>query len=176
MAPVLYVQAAIKKIAGFQSDRKDCNTVHITACYRLAAAVPSPTIRHDFENAHSPMKSRSASGGLVYSTDSGRMCPVCRQPSASCVCSSAKVKPVTDGVVRVSRETKGRAGKGVTLVKGLALDPLALMTLGKQLKTACGSGGTVKDGVIEVQGDHCDRVIEALKGQGFVVKRAGGQA
>lgn len=120
------------------------------------------------------MKSRSASGGLVYSTDSGRMCPVCRQPTANCICSAAKAKPVTDGVVRVSRETKGRAGKGVTLVKGLALDPLALMTLGKQLKTACGSGGTVKDGVIEVQGDHCDRVIESLKAQGFVVKRAGG--
>jgi translation initiation factor 1 len=77
-------------------------------------------------------------------------------------------------VVRVSRETKGRAGKGVTLVRGLALDPLALAALGKQLKTACGSGGTVKDGVIEVQGDHCDRVMEALKAQGFVVKRAGG--
>ena len=120
------------------------------------------------------MKSRSASGGLVYSTDSGRMCPVCRQPTASCLCKAAQAKPVGDGVVRVSRETKGRAGKGVTLVKGLALDPLALMTLGKQLKTACGSGGTVKDGVIEVQGDHCDRVIELLKAQGLVVKRAGG--
>jgi translation initiation factor 1 len=77
-------------------------------------------------------------------------------------------------VVRVSRETKGRAGKGVTLVRGLALDNLALVTLGKQLKTACGSGGTVKDGVIEVQGDHCDKVIEVLKNQGFSVKRAGG--
>ena len=120
------------------------------------------------------MKSRSASGGLVYSTDSGRMCPACRQPSVSCLCSATKPKPATDGVVRVSRETKGRAGKGVTLVKGLALDPLALMTLGKQLKTACGSGGTVKDGVIEVQGDHGERVIEALKAQGFVVKRVGG--
>ena len=120
------------------------------------------------------MKSRSPSGGLVYSTDSGRMCPVCRQPTASCSCNAAKAKPSSDGVVRVSRETKGRAGKGVTLVKGLALEPLALMTLGKQLKTACGSGGTVKDGVIEVQGDHCDRVIELLKAQGLVVKRAGG--
>jgi translation initiation factor 1 len=120
------------------------------------------------------MKSRSASGGLVYSTDSGRMCPVCRHPAANCTCSAAKAKPAGDGVVRVSRETKGRAGKGVTLVKGLALEPLALMTLGKQLKTACGSGGTVKDGVIEVQGDHCDRVIEMLKAQGYTVKRAGG--
>ena len=120
------------------------------------------------------MKSRSASGGLVYSTDSGRMCPVCRQPTASCRCKAAQAPPAGDGVVRVSRETKGRAGKGVTLVKGLALEPLALMTLGKQLKTACGSGGTVKDGVIEVQGDHCDRVIEMLKAQGLIVKRAGG--
>ena len=68
-----------------------------------------------------------------------------------------------DAIVRVSRETKGRAGKGVTLVKGLALDDAALNALGKQLKTSCGSGGTVKDGVIEVQGDHCDKVIELLR-------------
>ena len=120
------------------------------------------------------MKSRSSSGGLVYSTDSGRMCPVCRQPVARCLCNTVKTMSSGDGVVRVSRETKGRAGKGVTLVRGLALDPVALATLGKQLKTACGSGGTVKDGVIEVQGDHCERVMEALKAQGFVVKRAGG--
>jgi translation initiation factor 1 len=77
-------------------------------------------------------------------------------------------------VVRVSTQTKGRAGKGVTLVRGLALDALALATLGKQLKTACGAGGTVKDGVIEVQGEHCVQVMEMLKSQGFVVKRAGG--
>lgn len=76
-------------------------------------------------------------------------------------------------MVRVSRETKGRAGKGVTLVKGLALEATALAALGKQLKTACGSGGTVKDGVLEVQGDHCERIIEMLKSQGLVVKRAG---
>ena len=65
--------------------------------------------------------------------------------------------------MRVSRETKGRAGKGVTLVKGLALDDAALSALGRQIKTACGSGGTVKDGVIEVRGDHCERVLEMLK-------------
>jgi translation initiation factor 1 len=76
--------------------------------------------------------------------------------------------------VRVSRETKGRKGKGVTLIKGLALDTPALAQLGKQLKAACGSGGTVKDGVIEIQGDHCEQVIENLKNQGWVVKRAGG--
>lgn len=120
------------------------------------------------------MKSRSTSGGLVYSTDSGRMCPQCRQPLSACRCRTALASVPTDGVVRVSRETKGRAGKGVTLVRGLALAPLALAALGKQLKTACGSGGTVKDGVIEVQGEHCERVIELLKAQGFTVKRAGG--
>lgn len=60
------------------------------------------------------------------------------------------------------------------MVKGVPLDADALAALGKQLKALCGSGGTVKDGTIEVQGDHCERVIEALKGKGFTVKRAGG--
>ncbi|MDO9189740.1 MAG: translation initiation factor Sui1 [Sulfurimicrobium sp.] len=120
------------------------------------------------------MKRKNASGGLVYSTEHGKMCPACRKPVAECVCSQNKPMPASDGVVRVSRETKGRKGKGVTLVKGLALDAAVLVQLGKQLKTACGSGGTVKDGVIEIQGDHCERVIETLKQQGWSVKRAGG--
>ncbi len=93
---------------------------------------------------------------------------------SSCQCKAAAARPVGDGVVRVSRETKGRAGKGVTLVRGLPLDDAALAALGKQLKALCGSGGTVKDGTVEVQGDHCARIIEALQGQGFTVKRAGG--
>jgi translation initiation factor 1 len=118
------------------------------------------------------MKSTTGSS-LVYSTDGGRMCPECRQPAAACAC---KAKPVIkgDGVVRVSRQTKGRGGKCVTIVKGLALDAIALASLGKQLRTACGSGGTVKDGVIEIQGDHCDLVMEALKKHGHDPKRAGG--
>jgi len=120
------------------------------------------------------MKPKSSSGGLVYSTGLGRMCPACRHSVAACQCATAKPKAATDGVVRVSRETKGRAGKGVTLVKGLALDDAALVALGKQLKTACGSGGTVKDGVIEVQGDHCERVMALLQAQGHKTKRAGG--
>ena len=115
----------------------------------------------------------AALGGLVYSTDSGRMCPECRQPIGQCTC-KAPVAPSGDGVVRVSRETKGRGGKAVTVVKGVLLDAAALAELGKQLKAACGSGGTVKDGVIEVQGDHCDRVVQLLKAQGYTVKRAGG--
>ncbi|MDE2078698.1 MAG: translation initiation factor Sui1 [Burkholderiales bacterium] len=113
-------------------------------------------------------------GGLVYSTESGRMCPECRQPVAQCVCKAASPPPAGDGIVRVSRETKGRGGKAVTLVKGVPLSLDGLNALGKQLKSACGSGGTVKDGVIEVQGDHCDKVVTALKAQGFTVKRAGG--
>jgi translation initiation factor 1 len=86
----------------------------------------------------------------------------------------AKAATVGDGVARVSRQIKGRGGKSVTLIKGLALDSVALALLGKQLRTACGSGGTVKNGVIEVQGDHCELVVEALKKHGHNAKRAGG--
>ncbi|MDP2017707.1 translation initiation factor Sui1 [Hydrogenophaga sp.] len=120
------------------------------------------------------MKNKLSAGGLVYSTEAGRMCPVCRQPVAQCVCKQAAAVPVGDGVVRVSRETKGRGGKAVTLVKGVALGAQDLGALGKQLKAACGSGGTVKDGVIEIQGDHVEKVMAALKAQGHTVKRAGG--
>lgn len=120
------------------------------------------------------MQGKLTTGGLVYSTESGRMCPACRQAVAQCACQAKKAAPAGDGVVRVARETKGRGGKAVTLVRGLALDPAALSSLGKQLRTACGCGGTVKDGVIEVQGDHCERVLELLKAQGFGAKRAGG--
>lgn len=118
------------------------------------------------------MKS-SSNGGLVYSTDGGRMCPECRRPLSECAC-KPKAVPAGDGVVRVSRQTKGRGGKSVTLVRGLPLDPAALALLGKQLRTACGSGGTVKDGVIEVQGDHCERILAELRKLGHDAKRAGG--
>lgn len=113
-------------------------------------------------------------GGLVYSTENGRMCPACRNPVARCTCRKAVAPLPGDGVVRVSRETKGRGGKGVTVVEGLALDSDALAALGKQLRTTCGTGGTVKDGMIELQGDHCVLVMDILKKQGRVVKRSGG--
>lgn len=110
----------------------------------------------------------------VYSTESGRLCPDCGQPLAQCRCKQlAKARPAGDGIVRVSRETKGRKGKGVTLVRGLDLDDAALSALAKQLKAACGSGGTVKDGVIEVQGDHVETVMARLLAAGHKVKRAG---
>ncbi len=112
-------------------------------------------------------------GGLVYSTEAGRMCPDCRQPVAQCPSKAARV-PSGDGVVRVSRDTKGRGGKAVTVVRGVLLAEPELIKLGKDLKAACGSGGTVKDGVIEVQGDHVERVMEALGKRGYTAKRAGG--
>lgn len=128
-------------------------------------------MKNAFQNA---MAKVTAPTGLVYSTESGRMCPDCRHPVAACVCKAAAPVPAGDGVARVWRETKGRGGKAVTLVKGLALDANGLAALGKQLKTACGSGGTVKDGVIEVQGDHADRVAQELIRLGHRAKRAGG--
>ena len=118
---------------------------------------------------------KPGAGGLVYSTESGRMCPACRQPVGACLCKNASNAPrAGDGIVRVSRETKGRGGKAVTVIRGLALDAASLAALGKKLRSACGSGGTVKDGVLEVQGDHAERLIELLKNEGWVVKRAGG--
>ena len=103
------------------------------------------------------------------------MCPACRRPLAECAC-RARVSQVAqgDGIVRVSRETKGRGGKAVTLVRGLPLDDAALATLAKQLRAACGAGGTVKDGLIEVQGDHVERLVTLLSQQGWKVRRAGG--
>ena len=116
------------------------------------------------------MKSNS---GLVYSTEVGRTCPECRLAVAQCACkANAKAAPPADGVVRVSQQTKGRGGKSVTLVKGLALDALALAQLGKQLRAACGAGGTVKDGVLEVQGEHRELIVEALKKLGHNAKLA----
>lgn len=121
------------------------------------------------------MKSRSSTGGLVYSTEAGRMCPACRRPVAQCTCRNTPVSTATaDGIVRVLRETKGRGGKAVTVVRGAPGDAAALVRLGQELKAACGSGGTVKDGVIEVQGDHVEKVMALLQQRGHKVKRAGG--
>jgi translation initiation factor 1 len=121
------------------------------------------------------MKPRSSTGGLVYSTEGGRMCPACRRPVSQCSCSKAAPSTATaDGIVRVSRETKGRGGKAVTVVRGAPGDGAALARLGQDLKAACGSGGTVKDGIIEVQGDHVDKVMALLQQRGCKVKRAGG--
>jgi len=102
------------------------------------------------------------------------MCPKCNHPVGDCVCGKAQRGAPKDGVVRVSRETKGRKGKGVTLVTGVPLDAEELPILAKRLKNLCGAGGTVKNGIIEIQGDHRDRIVAELQGRGWTVKRAGG--
>ncbi|NOR23932.1 MAG: translation initiation factor Sui1 [Desulforhopalus sp.] len=107
----------------------------------------------------------------VYSTEHGRVCPACSKPLAGCVCSKEKSVTAGDGNVRIGRETKGRKGKGVTVIYGLPLDPTGLLALGKELKKRCGSGGTVKEGIIEIQGDHRDKLIEELQNRGWRVKR-----
>jgi translation initiation factor 1 len=118
---------------------------------------------------------KESSTKLVYATDAGRICPACSKPVAVCICRrQVSWGPQGDGVVRVGRETKGRKGKGVTLVSGVSLPPDELKKLASELKQKCGSGGTVKDGIIEIQGDHRDGLIAALKAKGWTVKKSGG--
>lgn len=112
---------------------------------------------------------------LVYSTDSGRTCPVCRQAQADCRCKAqAQSAVLGNGQVRVRRETAGRKGKGVTVILGLPLTLEELTSVAKQLKATCGSGGTVKDGTVEIQGDHLDKVMQWLQKAGYSPKKAGG--
>lgn len=112
--------------------------------------------------------------GLVYSTGQGRLCPRCEKPLEQCRCKSVSSPAAGDGVVRVRREVAGRKGKAVTVVTGVPLDALALLVLAKELKMLCGSGGTLKDGVIEVQGEHVEKVMTRLQERGYTVKRSGG--
>lgn len=116
-------------------------------------------------------RSSASSSRLVYSTEKGRMCPECGNPADQCRCTRRQAEPPGDGIVRVSRETKGRKGKGVTLVTGTGLEPGALKQLAKRLKARCGSGGTVKNGNIEIQGDHRELLAKELKKQGFIVSK-----
>jgi translation initiation factor 1 len=112
---------------------------------------------------------------LVYSTEGGRTCPKCRQAQADCRCAAQAASAVLgDGKVRVRRETAGRKGKGVTVVLGLPLTLAELTETGKKLKAACGTGGTVKDGTIEIQGDHVEKVMAWLTQAGYAPKKAGG--
>ena len=119
-------------------------------------------------------RKKNLQSGVVYSTDHGRMCPGCARPVSQCICQD-ETQPVTrDSIVRVRRETKGRKGKDVTVITGVPLSGKELKELGRQLKAKCGSGGTVKDGIIEIQGDHRDALIPVLEANGWKVKRAGG--
>lgn len=106
---------------------------------------------------------RKKESRLVYSTDMGRIKESTRGPAVE-----------TDGIVRIRRETKGRKGKGVTTVSGVGLAGAELKTLAKQLKQKCSTGGTVKDGVIEIQGDHRETLKAELEKLGYSAKLAGG--
>ncbi|BAP43153.1 translation initiation factor Sui1 [Pseudomonas sp. 21LCFQ02] len=115
----------------------------------------------------------AALGGLVYSTDAGRHCPDCSQPVDACICKQTVI-PAGDGIARVRRESKGRGGKTVTTVSGVPLAEDALKDLAKALKQRCGTGGSLKDGVIEIQGDHVELLIAELVKKGFKAKKSGG--
>ena len=115
-------------------------------------------------------------GGLVFSTTTGKLCPNCQQPVANCRCkeTAASRIPQGDGIVRIRRETKGRKGAGVTLLCDICLSQNDLKILAKDIKKKCGTGGSLKDGVIELQGDVREQTKKLLEGKGFRVKICGG--
>lgn len=122
---------------------------------------------------------------LVYSSEQGRVCPACGRAESRCQCrgkgARARIKErenataalAHDGIVRVGRSTKGRRGKIVSTVTGVGVVEDELRTLAGELKRSCGTGGAVKDGVIEIQGDHRDTLVAELEKRGYKVKRAG---
>ena len=111
---------------------------------------------------------------IVYSTGIGSLCPNCRRAVKDCVCPRGAPGAAKPGAVRVGREVKGRAGKGVTTVTGLPLSPADIEALATRLKKRCGSGGTVRDGVIEIEGDHRDTIVAELVKVGWPAKSSGG--
>ncbi|QEW06159.1 translation initiation factor Sui1 [Nitrincola iocasae] len=115
--------------------------------------------------------------GLVYSTESGKHCPECAQPLAECICDELTEQSrlaTLDGIVRIRREVAGRKGKGVTTVSGIPLADAELKQLAKKIKQRCGTGGSVKDGIVEIQGDQRELIKSLLEADGFKVKLAGG--
>jgi translation initiation factor 1 len=125
--------------------------------------------------------SRRDTARTVYSSQDGRVCPNCGLAQMRCVCRANPRKPAAtattpegDGIVRVARERKGRKGKTVTTITGVPLTGDALSELAGDLKRRCGSGGALKDGVIEIQGEHRDTLVAELQSRGFQVKRSGG--
>jgi translation initiation factor 1 len=112
----------------------------------------------------------------VYSSQHGRVCPHCGLPAKRCACRANPRTPPPggDGIGRIRREVKGRGGKTVTTISGLPLPPRELAALAGELKRRCGSGGSAKEGVIEIQGDHRELLVRELQERGFQVKLAGG--
>lgn len=112
---------------------------------------------------------------LVYSTETGRICPACGKPVSNCACKKKGALPSpSDGIIRIRREVKGRGGKTVTIVYGFEFDTAEIKELAVQLKRLCGTGGSVKDGEIIIQGDHRETIKKKLEQLEFKVKLAGG--
>ncbi len=121
------------------------------------------------------MKGRDNNSRLVYSTEFGRMPPSRGKQSDECKMQKEKNNPARgDGRVRVERSTRGRKGKGVSIIRGIPLEGAQLKEIAKKLKQKCGTGGTVKNNVIEIQGDHRDILVEELNKLGYKAKKAGG--
>ncbi|MCD6526243.1 MAG: translation initiation factor Sui1 [Desulfuromonas sp.] len=110
---------------------------------------------------------------LVYNSELGRLCPGCGQAIKQCRCHKNDVV-VGDGIVRLSYETKGRKGKGVTVITGIPVVNEEIKDVAKKLKKLCGSGGAVKQQAVEIQGDHRQRLLVWLQKQGWKVKQVGG--
>ena len=120
-------------------------------------------------------KSMEKDRSVVYSSGRGSICPDCGNPVSACRCKEKQPSvPKGDGIVRVRRETKGRGGKTITTISGVPMDFNGLEELASKLKRRLGTGGSVKDGVIEIQGDRVETVMTELAREGFTVKRAGG--
>jgi translation initiation factor 1 len=119
---------------------------------------------------------------LVYSTETGRICPACSKPVSACTCKKKKMAkthkvPVVypkDGIIRIQREVKGRKGKTITAILGVPLENGELENFAKILKRRCGAGGSVKDGVVVIQGDHRQTLLDEIKKHGYTAKLAGG--
>ena len=115
---------------------------------------------------------------LVYSTETGQICPACQKPVLKCSCKKKQSRPPakvkTDGIIRVQREVKGRKGKTVTTLSGFQIAADEIKHLSAQLKRRCGTGGSVKDGIIIIQGDHREALLSELKKQGYKAKLSGG--
>ncbi|MDD5096869.1 MAG: stress response translation initiation inhibitor YciH [Candidatus Omnitrophica bacterium] len=116
------------------------------------------------------MKNNTLNSRLVYSTEVGSVCLECAQPVNNCVCQKIKkaVVPKGDGVVRVAYEIKGRRGKGVTVISGLPLSETGLLDLARELKHGFGTGGSVKDHIVELQGDFRKQATQELRKMGFL--------
>ena len=115
---------------------------------------------------------------LVYSTESGKICPFCQKPVSKCTCKKKKSQShhntKIDGIIRIQREVKGHKGKTVTAISGFQINHTEIKKLATDLKRRCGTGGSVKDGVIIIQGDHRETLLSELVKRGFKAKIAGG--